>query len=271
MPVYNGIPKIKASIQSLKQQSYNNWECIIVDDGSNDGTSEYLDSIDDNRFVIHHFDVNRGRPYARQKALELAQGDYLAMLDADDLIHPDKLQIQVGLLDKHSDVYLIASGICSFGERVDFIRIRCKGDNKINFFSINQRFPVAHACSMLRRDWALKFRYNPNLALGQDIDFLRRYLDGKKYISLDKVLYYYSEFDSVSKNKIIRAYKLYMKKFFLAGEYMNAVEYFLKYMYSLLVFPFLKIETILEKRGEAPTSLEVNEYNRYCKIIYNNN
>lgn len=267
MPVYNGMPDIQASIKSLLLQTYSNWECIIVNDGSTDGTGQYIDSLSDTRFVIHHFEKNKGRPYARQKALDLAQGEYIAMLDADDLIHPDKLQIQVDLLEKYSEVYLVASGICSFGTNVDFIKIRCKGDNKIYPYSISEKFPVAHACSILRRDWAIQFKYNPELLLGQDVDYLRRYLDGKKYINLDRVLYYYSEFDSMTKKKIRGAYRLYIKKFLKAKEYRNSTEYLMKYIYATLVFPFMKIGTILKKRGIAPTALELDEYNKYCKKI----
>lgn len=69
MPVYNGLPLIKASIESIIQQTYSNWECVIVDDGSNDGTSAYLDSINNERFVVYHLKINSGRAIARQKAL----------------------------------------------------------------------------------------------------------------------------------------------------------------------------------------------------------
>ena len=92
IPVYNGMPKIKLAISSLQSQTYLNWEAIIVDDGSNDGTAEYLDSLTDSRFIVHHFGRNYGRPYARQKALDIATGDYLAMLDADDFYELDMLE-----------------------------------------------------------------------------------------------------------------------------------------------------------------------------------
>ena len=94
MPVFNGLPLIKASIESLLSQTYTNWECIIIDDGSNDGTSEYVDQLNDVRFKVFHQE-NKGRPIARQRALDNANGKYLGMLDAGDLYHPEKLQRQV--------------------------------------------------------------------------------------------------------------------------------------------------------------------------------
>ena len=101
MPVYNGLPLIKASIESLKRQTLANWECIIVDDGSTDGTSEFLDSIDDERFVVYHFEKNRGRPQARQKSLELATGNYISMLDSEDLYASNALEVLLYKIQKY--------------------------------------------------------------------------------------------------------------------------------------------------------------------------
>ena len=77
VPVYNGMPYLKRAIDSLLRQKYTNWECIIVNDGSFDGTKEYLDTLSDMRFRILHLEVNRGRPYARQIALENSKGEYV--------------------------------------------------------------------------------------------------------------------------------------------------------------------------------------------------
>ena len=99
MPVYNGLPYIKASLESLYRQSYSNWECIVVDDGSTDGTTQFLNSLTDKRIRVFRFKKNKGRSAARQKALEEACGKYLAMLDADDIYHPEKLKKQVDILE----------------------------------------------------------------------------------------------------------------------------------------------------------------------------
>jgi len=264
MPVHNGMPMIKASIASLLEQTYPDWECVIVNDGSDDGTRDYLESLTDSRFLVHHFDKNQGRPQARQKGLELAKGEFIAMLDADDIYHPEKLAVQVEVMNKSSNVYLVGAGMCSFGCNADFIRIRSKGDGEVHLYNITKSFPVAHAPSMLRHEHAVKFSYNPALKFGQDIDYLRRYLDGKMYINLPRVLYYYSEFDSVTKEKIRSTYKLYVKKFFKAGEYFNSSKYTAKLIYSYVVYPFLKPNTILKKRGVEPTIEDAKEFQDYC-------
>lgn len=119
MPVYNGLPMIKASVTSLLNQTYTDWECIIVDDGSTDGTSEFLDTLTDSRFKVVHLHNNSGRAIARQTALDAAHGEFIAMLDADDLYHPDKLKRQVDFLINHPEISLVSSAICSFGTASD--------------------------------------------------------------------------------------------------------------------------------------------------------
>lgn len=265
MPVYNGMPLIKASIQSLLQQTYTNWECIIVDDGSNDGTSEYLDSLKDSRFIIHHFSENKGRPFARQKTLELAKGDFIAMLDAEDLYAPQKIEKQVCAFKEHSEVCLVSTGMCSFGVGTDLLRVRGVKKSKLTFY--DGYYTPSHATCMLVGERAKKLKYNPYMKFGQDVDFLSRYLVGGKYYELADIMYYYSEFDSVTKKKIRRTYRLMMVNNRRNGKYRTSFVYFMKYVYSYLVFPFVSIEKILKKRGRELSPNEINDYNNDCKAI----
>lgn len=265
MPVYNGLPLIKASIESLLRQTMQNWECIIVNDGSTDGTREYLDSLNDPRFIIWHFKENKGRPEARQKTLELASGEFIAMLDAEDLYHPKKLELQLKAFEQHPEVDLVATQMCSFGTKTDILTIRGAKDASVELF-FGENVPC-HATTMLRAKNAKKLKYNKTLKLGQDVDFLRRYMKGSKFLTLPLPLYYYSEYDSVSKKKIKRTYKLYMIKYFKDREYKNSVINSLKLFYANIVFPFCSIEYILQKRGRTLSEKEEKEFHEHCGSI----
>jgi glycosyltransferase involved in cell wall biosynthesis len=265
MPVYNGLPDIERSVESLYNQSYKKWECIIIDDGSNDGTSEYIDSLSDPRFIVYHFKKNLGRPYARQKALDLAKGEFLAMLDAGDIYHSDKLSIQINEMDKNPEVSLVSSGMCSFGYKSEIVRVRGKGSGKIKIYDKTIK-GITHASSLLRMKRAKDFKYNMNLQLGQDTDFINRYMEDQKYIVLPNILYYYSEFDSVTLNKIQKTYKLNLLNSYRENELKSLLKNTFKYLVSLLVYPFLKIEFILKKRGEKLTD---EEYLEYVKNVIN--
>ena len=262
LPVYNGMPYIKRAVKSLLDQTYKNWECIIVDDGSTDNTKEFLDNITDKRFRVFHFKKNKGRPYARQKALDEARGEYLAMLDADDFYHPKKLEIQVLFLKQHSDISLVSAGLCSFGEDTEIIRTRGKGVNKKIFHKVNNKPNVVHAVSMLRMEVAKYYRYNLTLQLGQDMDYLTRCLKGKYYVVLDQILYYYSEFDSVSIKKIKKTYLYHIKKDLKSRKYSNVIIFFMKYLISSIIYPILGQEYILKKRGHELSYQELSEFKK---------
>ncbi len=264
MPVYNGGVLIRQSIESLLRQTYNNWECIIINDGSTDDTKEYLDSLTDTRFKVYSFEKNKGRPYARQKGLEMACGKYLAMLDADDIYHPDKLSIQIKLLEENPSVALVSSGMCLYGRNVDFIKIMGKGTGEVCFYKNSKFCPVCHASSILRMDMAKKLKYNKSLKQGEDGDFLKRYLLGKKYIKQQEVLYYYSMFDSVSKVKLISDTLCHIRNYKKEGEYLNCIILLIKLLLQKICFLFLDIKTILSFKGESPTDEEILQYKKNC-------
>lgn len=265
MPVYNGANLIEASIHSLLNQTYTNWECIIIDDGSTDKTPEIVDCLKDSRFVVRH-QPNKGRPLARQYALELAKGEYIAMLDAEDLYHPDKLKRQVALLESNTDLVGVTTAMCSFGTKTDKVWIRGTEETRTMIYD-GTNCP-SHAPSLLRASIAKKCSYNPKLRLGEDVDFLEKYFNyGDKFIVMSDVLYYYSELDSVSKHKIRHNYLLYIIKYFKEKKYSTSFVYLLKYIYSLCVFPLISIDCILAKRGHPPTEQQQMEYLQFCYNI----
>lgn len=265
MPVFNGLPLIKASIESLLNQTYKNWECIIIDDGSNDGTADYVDLLTDVRFKVFHQE-NKGRPIARQRALDNAKGKYLGMLDAGDLYHPEKIQRQVQILEARPEVVLVTSAMCSFGTQKDAIYIRGAAKTYDEVFR-GMNHPT-HAPSLMRMEIAKQCKYNPGLILGEDQDFLERYLNtGDIFVRLSNVFYYYSELDSVSKDKIRRNYYLYAVKYFKEQKFRQSFIFTLKYFYAIVAFPFISIDTLLSKRGRIPTNDQLEQYNKYCKKL----
>ena len=122
MPVYNGEKTIKLALASLLNQSYTNWECVIVNDGSTDGTRSILDSLKDPRFRIFHLNKNCGRGVARDEALKRSEGDYLAYLDADDMMYKDKLKVQVEFLEANPGIRMVSCGCITMNENFEALR-----------------------------------------------------------------------------------------------------------------------------------------------------
>lgn len=266
MPVYNGMPYIEKSIKSLLNQTYQNWECIIVDDGSIDDTLEYLKNLTDSRIRVFSLGQNYGRAYARQMALDKAQGEYLAMLDADDLYHPCKIERQVSEMESNSNISLVSTSMISFGFKTHHLSKRGVCKDQVRNYTASKE-PI-HAASMLRTDYARQFRYATDLKFGEDRDFLSKYLSQyPKYKILEKAYYYYSEYDSVTKTKILKSYLNRIYYFLKKGRIKNFVEALMKYVYYIFTMLFISNDEIIKRRGWEVSDNERNEFGSILALV----
>jgi glycosyltransferase involved in cell wall biosynthesis len=108
IPTYNYGHFLPDALESLRRQTFTDWECIIVDDGSTDDTARIAGRAEkeDPRFfyVPQH---NQGQPVARNTGIALASGQYIQFLDSDDLLQPEKLKIQVDFLERHPETDIV--------------------------------------------------------------------------------------------------------------------------------------------------------------------
>ncbi len=105
IPTYNYGLFISQVLQSLQNQSYHNWECIVVDDGSTDDTKQNVQEwIEKDQRIKYFSQQNAGPSAARNYGISQSKGDYILFLDADDLIECDKLKSHVDVLEKYNDV-----------------------------------------------------------------------------------------------------------------------------------------------------------------------
>lgn len=112
-PVYNGEKYLEETIQSVLDQTYTDFEYLIVDHASNDSSIEIIRKYQkiDNRIKIIQLDINKGGPaYPRNEGIRVAQGEYLAFVDADDVWKPHKLQTQINFFNIHDDIDMLYTG-----------------------------------------------------------------------------------------------------------------------------------------------------------------
>ncbi|MBW4602985.1 MAG: glycosyltransferase [Calothrix sp. FI2-JRJ7] len=102
IPAYNAERTILETIVSVQEQTFSNFELIVVDDGSTDRTLELLHNVKDERLKIFSYE-NGGVCVARNRGISHANGEFIAFLDADDLWTPDKLELQLAALQQHSE------------------------------------------------------------------------------------------------------------------------------------------------------------------------
>ncbi|MEF1246285.1 glycosyltransferase family 2 protein [Vibrio owensii] len=274
MPAYNAEKGIAYSICSVLAQTYNNWELIIVDDGSTDNTASVIKSFSDGRIKLFQFEHNKGRGAARQKCLSECKGQFYAMLDADDWIFPDKLQSQVVALKSNKDISLVSSGMSiTDGENVVI------GKRQVAHEGVNMSLPyrtlgIPHGPCMFRAELAEGFTYDIKFKLAQDIDFLRRISNGNCYLLTNDIFYVYSEIDSVKLGKIIRGYlfnargylKFYKDYPLMCGFFKPALE-LLKIPYIFVKHTIIGSRRVLLSRSLAITDKDLSEYYKNKEIV----
>lgn len=131
MPSWNTSNFIAESIQSVIDQTYENWELIIVDDCSTDNTDEVVAKFTDKRIRYFKNEKNSGAALSRNRALREARGEWIAFLDSDDLWNPDKLEHQINFMNEHGYT-LSYTEYEKIDEESKPLRIYVSGPEKVN-------------------------------------------------------------------------------------------------------------------------------------------
>ena len=112
MPVFNAGHFIDQAIASIRQQTFKDFELIIINDASTDNSEEIIKkhAQEDNRIILTENQENLGQARSRNKALDIARGQFVAIMDADDVSLPNRLELEYEFLQNHQDVVLVGSG-----------------------------------------------------------------------------------------------------------------------------------------------------------------
>ncbi len=195
MSVYNGEDYLAEAIESVINQSFTDWELIVINDCSTDSTGKILTKYEslDARVKVHTNEVNLRLPSSLNKALELAKGKYIARMDADDICLPDRLQKQFDFMEKNGDVSLsscrfmtLKNGVVSSGG--------CGG--KVDFESIKALLlvtnPILHPGIIAKSEVIKKLGYDKNFTCTEDMELWTRFvLAGEKVQILPEYLMIY--------------------------------------------------------------------------------
>jgi glycosyltransferase involved in cell wall biosynthesis len=149
---FNGERYLLEALNSILNQTFEDFELIIVNDGSTDSTSKILSDVKDERLVLIENSVNSGIAASQNKAIAIARGEYLALQDHDDISLPERFQLQVDYLDRHPEIALVSSScwrIDGAGTTIEFME-RPAGDMEVKWGFLFG-CPIFHTTVMLRR------------------------------------------------------------------------------------------------------------------------
>ncbi len=192
MPVYNAAPYVKDAVDSILNQSFRDFELIILDDASTDESATVLDSFEDSRIVRYTSGKNVGLANILNVGIDMARGEYIARMDADDISLPTRLQTEVEYLDSHPKIDLVSCGMQQFGladRTMSYKESFWLVCYNAFFFS-----PILHASSMWRKNSfeAKNLRYKQERVPSEDYDlWVQALCEGLKLINIPEVLYRY--------------------------------------------------------------------------------
>jgi len=192
LPTYNRVTYLKKAIESVRAQTFSNWELLVVDDGSNDETSSVVGEIarKDRRIQLLS-QVNAGAAAARNHGLSSSRGKYVAFLDDDDEWTPEKLQIQTDYMEAHPEI-----GMCYTRFKVMRVDGPKAGQFKIfpeelatTFEEMVDSFFIPLPTVMIRRACLAGMPwFNPQFEISEDQDLWFRFVQRWKIAALDQVL-----------------------------------------------------------------------------------
>ena len=193
MSTYNRLQMLPEAVESVLTQSFGDFEFIIIDDNSTDGTFDYLHSLCDDRIKLFKNVENRGCTFNYHIAQNIAKGKYIAHIDDDDISLPARFEKQISFLESNKEISLLGTFIETFGENQRpswvFYTEPEKIDLCMNFYN-----PICHSSITYRKDFVDKNFINYNLACkcAQDYDFYKQILfAGGKLANINEVLVRY--------------------------------------------------------------------------------
>ena len=190
IPAYNVEKYIAESIESILNQTYSDFELIIINDGSTDNTAKIIQQYasQDKRIKFINHKKNRGVSAIRNELLDTAIGEYAAFHDSDDISLPTRLAVQVEFLDKHPDISVVSAAL----RKIPSNEVVCEPEQPgiLDFYIAN---PVPNAVAMFRMLDINKYnlRYNGKYKSAEDYDFWQRVIRIMKIHTLPDVLYLY--------------------------------------------------------------------------------
>ena len=205
LPVYNSSLYLADAIQSIVNQSFMDWELLVVDDGSTDDSVTIARSFADSRIKVFTDGKNMGQSARLNQICQMATGKYLARMDADDIMTVDRLQTQYEFLESNPQVDLVSSYAYSIDIHNNPCGIRGSSRMPKTLQEAVRGFPIVHPTVMAQREWFATNPYNEKLFRVQDYELWLRTMNTSKFAVIERPLLFYREIGIPYKNKYLRS------------------------------------------------------------------
>lgn len=273
IPVYNGERFIKQAVDSVLKQTYSDFELIVTDDGSTDGTKAILDSIQDPRLIVISDGTNKGIAFRLNQQIDESRGDYFIRMDADDLMFPWRIEKEVNYLENNPQVDVMGAGAIVIGNENELLGKRGLGQrnyNNNNDYFVQSRF--IHPTVAGRIEWFRKWNYRAEMSGNEDLDLWIRSYNESTFGDLYEPLLFYRDPYHFRLKTYIKRQKKYIRCLWSLRQYMDGKWFMFKCVArslvatsgALLLTLLGKEEKMISHRNQT---LDTSEKELYSSIL----
>jgi glycosyltransferase involved in cell wall biosynthesis len=193
MTVFNGARFLREAIESCLNQTFTDLELIIIDDGSTDCSLAIINSFEDDRIVLLINESNKGQSFSRNKGIKESSGGYIAIMDADDVAYPDRIEKQVIFLTQNEGISIVGSYVSVINEKGEILKLRrFPANNDEIKVDLIFNCPLLHSAVMWRKSDFEKYKleYSEDFIYAQDMELWSRAMFYVNFANLPEPLIY---------------------------------------------------------------------------------
>ena len=276
LPFYNTEKYLNFAIQSIINQTYENWELILTDDGSTDNSLEIVKKyLFDSRIILISDNENKGLPFRLNQQITLAKGKYFARMDADDIMHPERILRQVEYLETNLLIDVVGSSAYS----IDINNNIC-GKLVANIYpkTINDVFNhrcFVHPSIMVKLDWYKKNLYDLRQTRMEDAELWARTIQQSNFANLSIPFLFYRDVGIPYLKKYLQSTKgerLLIRNTFSGSMFIQKwqllIKSYIKSFLYIIFFIFHQENILIRKRSSSISDIEKqNAFNILKKAV----
>lgn len=268
IPFYNSEKTLELAIKSVIAQTFKDWELFLIDDGSTDNSIKIAENIanSDGRINLICDGTNKGLVYRLNQIIDIANGDYIARMDADDVMLPERLEKQLAVFINNPKIDVVATAVYTIDENDNPIGIRDVDDIDLkNKKDILKKSLLVHPSILVKKEWYLSNKYDKKYIRAEDFELWCRTFTYTNFYRIKEPLLLYREGNiniknyvtSIKTNRMI--YRNYSKGLLSKREL--ATDIFKSYLKSFLYrfVGFFNLQYLLTaKRNNSLTKKQIN-------------
>ena len=208
IPFFNARPFLADAVRSVFAQTHHDWELILIDDGSSDGSLDVVRQLDDPRVRILSDGHHRGLCARLNQIAALAQGSYLARMDADDLMHPERIGRQIAFLSANPNVDAVDTATFTVDGNLTPLGIRGERPLDSRAEVVLRNGLLIHPTVTGRTDWFRSNPYDPAYSRAQDRELWSRTCATATFARLGEPLFFYREGADGNLENYLRAQRI---------------------------------------------------------------